>query len=54
MVHVTRVILSGVPVLNVDDMNDITTLDEAINPPALKGKFLKWSSAHLVEISKDE
>lgn len=54
MVLVTRIVLSGVPIMNVDDLNDITALDEAVISPASRGTLLKWSSAHLVEILKDE
>jgi hypothetical protein len=54
LVLVTRVFLSGTPLLNVNDMNDITILDEAVSPPTAKGTFLKWSRAHLVEIVKEE
>lgn len=51
LVQVTRVFLSGVPIMNVNDMNDITVLDDALSTPTA---FLKWSNAHLVEIVKEE
>lgn len=54
LVQVMRIILSGIPVLKLNDMNDIATLDEAVSSPAPKGTLLMWNSAYLVEILKEQ
>jgi hypothetical protein len=43
LVQVTRVFLNGVPVMNVNDMNDITVLDDAVSPSTAFLKCLVYT-----------